>query len=66
MVSDLVLPTGELVDVADLPDAVRQQQSLLIASEHVRPLRDMVERHHRNRTLTTEQFEIGLPLCSRS
>jgi transcriptional regulator with PAS, ATPase and Fis domain len=62
-----VLATGELVDVADLPNEVRHHQSLVIASEHVRPLRDVereyilaaLERNNGNRTLTAEQLEIG-------
>jgi len=55
------------VDVDDLPDEVRHHQSLVIASEHVRPLRDVereyilaaLERNNGNRTLTAEQLEIG-------
>ena len=55
------------MDVADLPDEVRHHQSLVIASEHVRPLRDVereyilaaLERNNGNRTLTAEQLEIG-------
>ena len=62
-----VLATGELIEVSDLPDEVRHHQSLVIASEHVRPLRDVereyilaaLERNHGNRTLTAEQLEIG-------
>ena len=62
-----VLATGELIEVSDLPDEVRHHHSLVIASEHVRPLRDVereyilaaLERNHGNRTLTAEQLEIG-------
>ncbi len=39
------LATSDLVELAGLPDEVRHHQSLVIASEHVRPLRE-VERQY--------------------
>jgi DNA-binding NtrC family response regulator len=37
------LATGDVIDIDDLPDEVRHHHTLVIASEHVRPLRDMRE-----------------------
>ena len=67
------LATGELIDVDDLPDDVRHHHALVIASEHVRPLRDIeqeyilaaLERNHGSRTLTAEQLRIGLATLRR-
>lgn len=61
------LATGALVELADLPDEVREHQSLVIASEQVRPLREIereyilaaLQRNHGNRTLTAQQLKIG-------
>jgi transcriptional regulator of acetoin/glycerol metabolism len=61
------LATGDRVEVRGLPDEVRQHQSLFIASEHVRPLRQIereyilaaLERNHGNRTLTAHQLDIA-------
>ena len=55
------------VELAGLPDEVRHHQSLVITSEHVRPLREIereyilaaLERNHGNRTLTAQQLKIG-------
>jgi two-component system, NtrC family, response regulator HydG len=67
------LATGEIIDVDDLPDEVRHHHALIIASEHVRPLRDIereyilaaLERNHGSRTLTAEQLHIGLATLRR-
>jgi DNA-binding NtrC family response regulator len=67
------LATGEIIDVDDLPDEVRHHRALIIASEHVRPLRDVereyilaaLERNHGSRTLTAEQLHIGLATLRR-
>ena len=61
------IATGTLVELAGLPDEVRHHQSLVITSEHVRPLREIereyilaaLERNHGNRTLTAQQLKIG-------
>jgi len=61
------LATGDLVEITGLPDEVRHHQSLSIASEHVRPLREIereyilaaLERNHGNRTLTAQQLKIA-------
>jgi transcriptional regulator with PAS, ATPase and Fis domain len=61
------LATGNMVELAGLPDELRNHQSLTIASEHVRPLREIereyvlaaLERNHGNRTLTAQQLRIG-------
>ena len=61
------LATDNIVDLAGLPDEVRNHQSLLITSEHVRPLREIereyilaaLERNHGNRTATAQQLKIG-------
>lgn len=67
------LATGEIIDVDDLPDKVRHNHALIIASEHVRPLRDIereyilgaLERNHGSRMLTAEQLHIGLATLRR-
>lgn len=67
------LTTGEVIDVDDLPDEVRHHRALIIASEHVRPLRDIereyilaaLERNHGSRALTAEQLHIGLATLRR-
>jgi two-component system response regulator HydG len=67
------LATAELIDVDDLPDEVRHHHSLVMTSEHVRPLRDIerdyilatLERNHGSRTLTAEQLRIGLATLRR-
>ena len=61
------LATGDIVELAGLPDEVRNHHSLIIASEHVRPLRDVereyilaaLDRNHGNRTLTAQQLDIA-------
>ena len=61
------IATGTVVELAGLPDEVRHHQSLVITSEHVRPLREIereyilaaLERNHGNRTLTAQQLKIG-------
>jgi two-component system, NtrC family, response regulator HydG len=67
------LATGEVIDVDDLPDEVRHHHTLVIASEHVRPLRDIereyilaaLERNQGSRTVTAEQLRIGLATLRR-
>jgi transcriptional regulator with PAS, ATPase and Fis domain len=61
------LATGDVVDLAGLPDEVRNHHSLVIASEHVRPLREIereyilaaLERNQGNRTITAKQLDIA-------
>lgn len=67
------LATGDVIDVDDLPDDVRDHHALIIASEHVRPLWDIereyilaaLERNHGSKTLTAEQLRIGLATLRR-
>jgi transcriptional regulator with AAA-type ATPase domain len=67
------LATGEVIDVDDLPDEVRQHHTLVITSEQVRPLRDVereyilaaLERNQGSRTVTAEQLRIGLATLRR-
>jgi transcriptional regulator with PAS, ATPase and Fis domain len=59
--------TGEVVELTGLPDEVRHHRPLVVAAEHVRPLREVerdyiegvLERNHGNRTLTARQLEIA-------
>jgi two-component system response regulator HydG len=61
------LATGDTVELAGLPDEVRNHQSLIIASEHVRPLREIerdyilaaLDRNQGNCTLTAQQLDIA-------
>jgi DNA-binding NtrC family response regulator len=61
------LATGDVVELAGLPDEVRNHHSLVIASEHVRPLREIereyilaaLERNQGNRAITAQQLDIA-------
>ena len=67
------LATGDLIDVDDLPDELRHHHTLIIASELVRPLREIereyilaaLERNHGSRAITAEQLRIGLATLHR-
>jgi two-component system response regulator HydG len=67
------LATGNVIDIDDLPDEVRHHHAVVVASEHVRPLRDIereyilaaLERNHGSRTATAEQLRIGLATLRR-
>jgi len=67
------LATGDVIDVDDLPDEVRHHHTLVITSEHVRPLRDIereyilaaLERNHGSKTVTAEQLRIGVATLRR-
>jgi transcriptional regulator with PAS, ATPase and Fis domain len=67
------LAEGNVIDVDDLPDEVRHHHTLVIASEHVRPLRDIereyilaaLERNHGSKSVTAEQLRIGLATLRR-
>lgn len=67
------LATGELIDVDDLPDDVRQHHALVVRSEDVRPLRDIeqeyilaaLERNRGSRILTAGQLRIGIATLRR-
>jgi two-component system response regulator HydG len=67
------LAIGEMIDVDDLPDEVQHHHTLVITSEHVRPLRDIereyilaaLERNRGSRTLTAAQLHIGLATLRR-
>jgi hypothetical protein len=60
------LATGHVIDVDDLPDEVRHHHTLVIASDHVRPLHEIgreyilaaLERNRGSKTLTAEQLRI--------
>jgi two-component system response regulator HydG len=67
------LSTGNVIDVDDLPDDVREHRTLTIESEHVRPLREIerdyilaaLERNHGSKTATAQQLRIGLATLRR-
>lgn len=67
------LATSDIIDVDDLPDEVRHHRTLIIASEHVRPLREIereyilaaLKRNHGSRAITAEQLCIGLATLHR-
>ena len=67
------LATGDVIDVDDLPDEVRNHQTLVITSEQVRPLRDVereyilavLERNAGSKTVTAQQLKIGLATLRR-
>ncbi len=62
-----VLAAGPLIDVDDLPDSLRAHQSLILAPEVVRPLRDVereyilaaLSRNRGNRARTASQLRIA-------
>ena len=67
------LATGDVIDVDDLPDEVREHRTLTITSEDVRPLRDVerdyilavLERNQGSKTVTAQQLRIGLATLRR-
>jgi DNA-binding NtrC family response regulator len=67
------LATGNVIDVDDLPDEVRDHSTLTIMSEEVRPLRDVerdyilavLERNQGSKTATAQQLRIGLATLRR-
>jgi two-component system, NtrC family, response regulator HydG len=67
------LATCGVIDIDDLPDEVRHHHTLVIATEHVRPLREMereyilaaLEHNHGSKILTAEQLRIGLATLRR-